>query len=153
MMIDMTIDRQEVRERFRVWLLTPKEEREPATQGELAQVLGVAPSALSKMKKDPDFLQEWDVEYLTTIGSPERKMMILNTLLRTATDGDDPKHVQAAKTYLETIGALQPAHTEVNVHTGDVRPLQNLSDEELEALKQRKVDDELAARRREREAS
>ena len=90
--------------RFIEWLLRPKVERAPRTQADLAEQMGVDPSQLSAWKRDVEFLQAWDAQYLRTIGSPETKMKIMQTLMATATDADDPKHVQAAKTFFEIEG-------------------------------------------------
>lgn len=113
------------------WLLTPKKEREPSTQAELAEKLLVHPSTLSTWRRDKDFLEEWDKRYLLTIGNPDRKKSIMDTLYKTATDELDPKHVQAAKTYFEIEGSLRPAKTDINVNVGDAS---SLSREQLESL-------------------
>ena len=80
------------------WLLCPKSERSPRTQGDLAVDMGVTTREVAAWKRDVEFLQAWDAQYLQTIGSPDAKMRIMQTLMATATDPDDPKHVQAAKT-------------------------------------------------------
>lgn len=118
-------------DKFLDWLLTPKKDREPSTQKELAEVLLVHEADLSHWKKEKPFLEEWERRYLATIGNPDRKQTIMDTLYRTATDPDDPKHVQAAKQYFEIEGSLKPAKTEVNIQTGDAS---GLSKEQLERL-------------------
>ena len=134
-----------LQDRFILWLLTPKDEREPETQIELAEELGVGPTVLSGWKKDPEFLVAWNQTYLRTIGSPDTKMKIMNTLMATATDGDDPKHVQAAKTFFEIEGSLRPVKAQVDVNVS--RPPSDLSDEDLKRLLEAKADDELSKRR------
>ena len=135
-------------DRFIEWLLTPKEERKPRTQNELADVLGdgVTPSVLSAWKSDVEFLQAWDAQYLKTIGSPETKMRIMQTLMQTATDEDDPKHVQAAKTFFEIEGSLRPAKAQVDVNVHGTKPSE-LTDEQLDELLAAKAGDELSQRR------
>ena len=130
---------------FIEWLLVPKAERQPRTQNELAEKLGVTPSDLSAWKRDVEFLQAWDAMYLKTIGSPETKMKIMQTLMQTATDEDDPKHVQAAKTYFEIEGSLRPSASPVTVNVG--KPASELSDEELQRMLADAAGDELSARR------
>lgn len=138
-------------ERFILWLLTPKDEREPETQDALADELGVSASKLSNWKKDPEFLAEWNATYLRTIGNPGTKMGIMSTLIKTASDEDDPKHVQAAKAYFEIEGSLRPkGSVDVKVESGV--PVSQLSDEQLRQMLAAKADDELAARRRQRDA-
>ena len=108
----------ETQKRFMLWLLTPKDERDPKNQRLLAEELEVAESKLSTWKSDPDFLKEWNAAYLKTISNPESKMNIMSTLIGTATDPDDPKHVQAAKAYFEIEGSLRPkGSVDVNVQS------------------------------------
>lgn len=142
------------RERFILWLCTPPAERDPRTQDALAQEFGYSPgsSALTALKRDPEFLRDWNTRYLQTISSPEKKMRIMERLEATALDEDDPKHVQAAKAYFEIEGSLRPAGTtNVEVQTGP--PVSDVSDEKLEALLAAAAQDELSARREAREAA
>ena len=98
---------------------------------DLAEQLGVTRRTLTAWKTDDkEFMEAWEKRYLSTIGNPERKQNIMDTLLRTATDQDDPKHVQAAKTYFEIEGSMKPARMEVEFR----RDTSKLSDEELDAL-------------------
>jgi transcriptional regulator with XRE-family HTH domain len=132
--------------RFIEWLLCPKDERIPSTQTQLAEEMGLSPSALSAWKNNLEFLKAWDHQYLQTIGSPDTKMRIMQTLMNTATDADDPKHVQAAKTFFEIEGSLRPTKTQVDVNLHGVKPSE-LSDEQLDELLRGKAGDELAQRR------
>jgi len=138
--------RDDLRDRFLDWLRTPKEEREPSTQKELAEQFGVEATQLSAWKRDPDFLERWNTTYLRTIGSPETKGEIMATLRRTATDQDDPKHVQAAKAYFEIEGSLRPASAKLDISVKAGAPSE-LTDEELQRLLAMKATDELAKRR------
>tara|TARA_R110000803_G_scaffold16310_2_gene44684 strand:+ start:2757 stop:3188 length:432 start_codon:yes stop_codon:yes gene_type:complete len=133
-------------ERFIEWLLTPKDERRPRTQNELAIDLGVSAAKLSSWKGETEFLQAWDGKYLRTIGSPETKMKIMQTLMGTATDEDDPKHVQAAKTFFEIEGSLRPAKTQVDVNVA-ATPVSDLTTDQLNAMLASKAGDELGRRR------
>lgn len=128
------------------WLLRPKSERVPRTQSDLASQMGCDPSQLSAWKRDVEFLQAWDSQYLQTIGSPDAKMKIMQTLMATATDPDDPKHVQAAKTYMEIEGSLRPSKAQVDVNLHGAKPSE-LTDAQLDELMSSKAGDELAQRR------
>lgn len=112
------------------WLCTPPKDRDPKTQIDLAEQLGVTTRTLQNWKDDKEFLEAWEKLYLKTIGNPEVKMKIMKTLERTATDPDDPKHVQAAKTYFDIEGSIKPAKMQVEV----TRPAKELTDEELDAI-------------------
>ena len=136
----LPIDRQ----RFLDWLTTPPEAREPRTRTELAKELGVTVPTLKRWEGDPEFLRLWEEQYYKTIGNPGRKAEIMDTLLRTATDQDDPKHVQAAKTYFEIEGSMKPTQVSVEMSR---KSLDTLSDEDLAALAAKVAGDELAARR------
>ena len=133
------------RRRFLTWLLTPPGDREPATQGLLADELGTTSYLLNKWKQEAEFLKEWEREYLRTIGNPEVKMKIMQALEQIASDPDDPKIVQAARAFFEIQGTVKPQGTvEVNVNT---RAPSDLTNEELEQLMANKAGDELARRR------
>lgn len=138
---------QEHRERFILWLCTPPGERDPRTQDELAQEFGYRPGAsvLSQVKNDADFLRDWNTRYLQTISSPDKKMRIMHRLEQTALDEDDPKHVQAAKTYLDIVESMKPSGPRGG---GEVAaPASSLSDSDLEMLLSQGAADELEARR------
>jgi len=125
------------------WLCTPAKERKPKTIIELAEELQITRRTISTWKNDDkEFMEEWEKRYLRTIGNPERKSDIMNTLLKTATDPDDPKHVQAAKAYFEIEGSLKPAKMEVQV----TRPAAELTDAELDAILAEKISSEKQAR-------
>jgi hypothetical protein len=133
------------RRRFLTWLLTHPDEREPATQGLLAEELGTSPYKLNKWKEEAEFLKEWEREYLRTVGNPEVKMKIMKALEQIASDPDDPKIVQAARAYFEIQGTVKPQGSiEVNVNT---KTPSDLSNEELRELMAKKAEDELARRR------
>ena len=133
------------RRRFLTWLLTPPSDREPPTQGLLADELGTTSYKLNKWKEEAEFLKEWEREYLRTVGNPEVKMKIMQALEQIASDPDDPKIVQAARAYFEIQGTVKPQGSiEVNVNT---KPPSELSNEDLERLVAAKAQDELARRR------
>ena len=139
-----TIDSVE-KQRYLDWLLTPPREREPRTMEALADELGVTRRTMTTWRtQDKEFMETWERMYLSTIGNPGRKQEIMDTLFRTASDPDDPKHVQAAKTYFEIEGSMKPARMEVNV----TRDTSKLSDEELQSLIADKAKAEAAQRLR-----
>lgn len=119
------------KQRFLDWLCTVPKEREPRTMEALADELSLTRRTLTTWKTDDkEFIEAWEKRYLQTIGNPGVKQEIMETLRRTATDPDDPKHVQAAKTYFEIEGSMKPAKMEVNV----TRAAKDLTDEQLDAL-------------------
>ena len=131
--------------RLLTWLLTAPGDREPRTMLDLARELGTSPDALTKRKAKPEFLKEWEVEYLRTVGNPEVKMKIMRALEQIASDPDDPKIVQAARAFFEIQGTVKPQGSiEVNVNT---KAPSELSNEDLERLVAMKAGDELARRR------
>lgn len=124
--------------RFIEWLCTPKRERDPANQEQLAKRLHVGAMTLSRWKQDPEFVKAWENYYLQTIGSPERKQALMDTLFRTGSDADDPRHVQAAAKYMEIAEGLRPQQIEVTVN----RPIQDWPDELLDAVLARHAENE-----------
>lgn len=138
------------RQVFIEWLCTPKRDRDPATQEGFADKMLMDANLLSKWKREREFLLQWEQHYLTTVGSPERKQTILDTLYRTGTDADDPRHVTAAAKYMELVEGLKPQKIEVTMQH---RPAKDLSDEELDLLAGKIVARERDARGRDQEAS
>jgi hypothetical protein len=134
------------RQLFIEWLCTPKREREPSTQEAFAREHFINPDTLTRWKKERQFLLDWEQHYLATIGSPERKQNLLDTLYRTGTDNDDPRHVQAAAKYMELVDGLKPQKLDITVN----RPAKDLSDEELDAIAAQFAARERAAREQER---
>jgi hypothetical protein len=126
------------------WLCTPVKEREPSNFSLLADELGVDRRTLQNWRDDKEFLEAWEKLYLKTIGDPSKKSEIMATLYRTATDADDPKHVQAAKAYFEIEGSIKPAKMEVTVQ----RPASELTDDQLAVLLAERAEAEMAQRNR-----
>lgn len=121
---------------FLKWLCTPPKEREPRTMEELAETLQVTRRTLTNWKTDDkEFIEAWEKLYLNTIGNPERKQKIMDTLYKTATDPDDPKHVQAAKQYFEIEGSVKPAKMQVELTKSPA----NLTDEEMDEILAAKI--------------
>ena len=127
---------------FLDWLCTPVKEREPKTIIDMAEQLQVSRRTLQNWREDKEFIEAWEKRYIKTIGDPSKKSEIMGTLYATATDPDDPKHVQAAKAYFEIEGSLRPAKMEVQV----TRPAAELTDEELDAILADKISSEKQAR-------
>lgn len=141
-----SVDDAKKKQMLMEWLCLPKKDRDPPTQEELAKKLRIGVTTLSNWKKDPKFVESWEQHYMSTIGSPERKQSILDTLHRTATDNDDPRHVAAAKAYMEIVEGLKPQRLDITVH----RPVKDLTDEELDAIAAQYVAREREAREQER---
>lgn len=127
---------------FLQWLCTPPKEREFKTYAEFADSVGVDRRTLQNWRDDKEFLEAWEKLYLRTIGDPGKKSEIMATLYRTATDNDDPKHVQAAKAYFEIEGSMKPHKMEVTVQ----RPAAELTDDQLATLLAERAEAEKAQR-------
>lgn len=121
---------------FLEWLLTPASERQPRTMEALAAELGIQRRTLTKWKtEDKEFMEAWESRYLATVGSPEKKQKLLDVLERTASDPDDPKHVQAIKTYFDIVEGLRPQKMQLEVTRSPIE----LSDQQLEEIFATKV--------------
>lgn len=128
---------------FIKWLCTPAKSREPNTLTEFGKQMDVPLATLKGWKEDREFLAEWERQFLGTVGSPERRQNILDTLYVTAMDADDPKHVQAAAKYFEIIEGVRPQKVDVTVHRAS-----ELTDAQLEEMLAAKAASEKAARLR-----
>lgn len=120
------------------WLCTPKRDRDPQTQEQLGKRMRVSANTIARWKREPEFLKLWEAHYLRTVGSPERKQSLMDTLYKTGSDADDPRHVAAAKTYMEIAEGLRPQQIEVTVK----RPIQEWPDEMLDAVLARHAENE-----------
>jgi hypothetical protein len=127
---------------FLRWLCTPLKEREPKTFIGFAEEVGLDRRTLQNWRDEKEFLEAWEKMYLRTIGDPSKKSEIMATLYQTATDPDDPKHVQAAKAYFEIEGSMKPTKMEVTVQ----RPAAELTDDQLAALLAERAEAEQAQR-------
>lgn len=107
------------------WLVTPQPERQPRTQGQLAQKLGVDPTTLRRWEKKPSFKKEWDKRVSEIQGSPERTQRLLDALYAKALEGDN----RAAQLYLQATNRLIPAAPPSTASAPS-----ELSDEELDKL-------------------
>ena len=121
------------------WLCTPKRERDPQTQEALAKRLRIGSGTITQWKNDVEFIKAWEAYYLTTIGSPERKLTLMDTLFRTGSDADDPRHVQAAAKYMDLAEGLRPQQIEVTVKA---RPVEQWTDEAIDAAIARHAENE-----------
>lgn len=130
---------EDKQQRLIEWLCTPKKEREPSTQEALARRLRLGTTTIARWKNDPEFLKRWEAHYLATVGSPERKQTLMDTLFRTGSDADDPRHVQAAAKYMEIAEGLRPQQIEVNVNH---RPVKDWTDEMIDAALARHAENE-----------
>ena len=119
------------KQRLLQWLCTPIVDREPRYLKDLAEELGVARELMSKWKADAEFLEEWERMYRHTVGNPEKKQQVVDTMFKTAIDADDPKHIQAGKTWLEAVDAIAPQKIDIQVSKGKVS---DLSADELAEL-------------------
>jgi hypothetical protein len=119
--------------RYIEWLTTPPQFRNPRTEGQLAAELDVYPKTLFNWKQDREFCDVWHAETQEVIGGEDRRQAIMDTLYEAANDARNPRHVAAAKLYLEAIGAMSPGRMDVTVHS-DAKALGMLTDEEINSL-------------------
>jgi hypothetical protein len=103
------------------WLVDPV--RVPATQKEWAVLNGVSPDTISRWKRHPDFVREWEGRARQLNVGVERTQAVVNALFGAATSGD----TKAASLYLQYIDKFTPKHRVV-VEDGEVS---GLSDAEL----------------------
>lgn len=130
------------RQHFLDWLVTPPELRDPTTMKSLAEKLALSTQTLTRWKTDSGFLADWEVLYRKTVGSPEKAQRIVERLFETADDRTDPRHVSAAKAYLEAIDAIRPKKVEVTVN----KAAKELSDDDLYRILAERAELELRER-------
>ena len=124
------------------WLTTPPSAREPRTEKELAAQLDVYSKTLYNWRHDREFREVWQDNTDQVIGGEDRRQAVMDTLFRAASDERNPRHVQAAKIYLDAIGAMSPAKIDVKVSH---KALGMLSNDEIEMLMARGIAEQRAA--------
>jgi Helix-turn-helix of insertion element transposase len=124
--------RQDIRKmRYIEWLTTPPQERVPGTEAELAKELDVYPKTLYNWRQDREFRDAWRDDADEVIGGEDKRQRVMETLYMAAIDYRSPRHVAAAKLYLETIGAIGPQRIDIQVSN---KAIGLLTDEELAKL-------------------
>jgi hypothetical protein len=103
------------------WLVDP--ERSPRTQKEWAVLNGVNPDSVTRWKRHPDFIREWEARARELNVGVERTQAVVNSLFAQAVNGD----TKAASLYLQYIDKFTPKQRVV-VEDAEV---EGLSDAEL----------------------
>jgi len=91
---------------YLAWLLQPKDAREPSTKKAMAEGMGVTYQTLLNYERDPDFTAELRRQ-LGHVFRTDRLPSVIDALYRTALEPENPRQVQAARTLLEWLGAVQ----------------------------------------------
>jgi transcriptional regulator with XRE-family HTH domain len=110
------------------WLCTPPNQRDPRTQNDLAEELGMGPGWISQLKNDGSFLRLWEDRYRKEVGNPAKIQEVLHALQETAADRTDPRQVPAARAYLEALDLMKPRKVDVTVTSTAAKAL---TDEQL----------------------
>jgi hypothetical protein len=90
------------------WLTTPPTARNPPTEAEFARMIDVSVKTLYNWKHDREFRDVWQGETDQVIGDLDKRQAVLDTLYKAASDERNPRHVSAAKLYLEAIREMSP---------------------------------------------
>lgn len=121
--------------RFIEWLTTPPTQRQPPTEAEFARMIDVHVKTLYNWKHDREFREVWQGETDQVIGDLDKRQQVLDTLYEAASDPRNPRHVAAAKLYLEAIKQMTPEREAAN------RAVGSLTDAELDLMIKRQVAD------------
>ena len=117
--------------RYIEWLTTPPQERVPPTERDIAKELDVYPKTLYNWRQDREFRDVWRDDADEVIGGEDKRQRVMEVLYMAAIDYRSPRHVAAAKLYLETIGAIGPQRIDVQVSN---KAVSLLTEEELDNL-------------------
>jgi hypothetical protein len=117
--------------RFIEWLTTPPTARNPPTEAEFARMIDVHVKTLYNWKHDREFREVWQGETDQVIGDLDKRQRVLDALFEAASDVRNPRHVSAAKLYLEAIREMSPERQSASKAIG------SLTDAELELMTQR----------------
>jgi hypothetical protein len=119
--------------RFIEWLTTPPAARNPETEAEFARMIDVHVKTLYNWKHDREFREVWQGETDQVIGDLDKRQRVLDALYEAASDPRNPRHVSAAKLYLESIREMSPERE------SQAKAVGMLTDAELELMIQRTV--------------
>jgi hypothetical protein len=114
--------------RYIEWLTTPPSHRTPHTEVELARELDVYPKTLYNWRHEREFREVWSDDTDRVVGGEDRRQRVMDTLYDAASDPNNPRHVVAAKLYLDTLGAISPPRE------GNHKAIGMLTDDEIEKL-------------------
>ena len=124
------------------WLTTPPHARVPSNEKELAKQLDVYHKTLYNWRHDREFREVWQDNTDAVIGGEDRRQAVMDALYQAASDDHNPRHVQAAKLYLDAIDKMSPTKNNVKVSH---KALGMLTDEEIETLMARGIAEQQAA--------
>jgi hypothetical protein len=119
--------------RYIEWLTTPKSAREPKSEALLAKELDVYVKTLYNWRHDPEFKAIWQENTDFVIGGDDRRQAVMDTLYQAASDPNNPRHVTAAKLYLEAIKDITPPKEGEPGQLSE-KAIGMLTDEELDLL-------------------
>lgn len=114
--------------RYIQWLTTPPSHREPRTEVELAREMDVYPKTLWNWRQEREFREVWSDDTDRVVGGEDRRQRVMDVLYDAAVDTRNPRHVQAAKLYLDTLGAISPPRE------GNAKAVGMLTDVEIEQM-------------------
>lgn len=112
-------------EEFVEWLCTPRPDREPTHQHELAKKWGLNPATLSHVKEDPRFDKLLEKRYAELNIRADRLQEVVDAMHKKATAGD----TTAAKLYIEYVRMLKPIKQVVEQD----KSITEMTEEELDA--------------------
>jgi hypothetical protein len=119
--------------RFIEWLTTPPAARQPPTEAEFARMLDVHVKTLYNWKHDREFREVWQGETDQVIGDLDKRQRVIDALYDAASDPRNPRHVTAAKVYLDAIKQMSPERE------SGAKAIGMLTDAELELMIKRTV--------------
>jgi len=96
-------------------------------------MIDVHVKTLYNWKHDREFREVWQGETDQVIGDLDKRQAVLDTLYEAASDPRNPRHVAAAKLYLDAIKQMSPEREAANKAVG------SLTDAELELMIQRGI--------------
>jgi hypothetical protein len=112
------------------WLTTPEDRREPKSQNQLADEIGVTAKTLRNWRSEPAFRAAWEKQAKDIVGDPENVQKVLQMLVDGALDTTETlaSRTRAAHEYLTAVDAIRPPAVDMAA-----KKAAEMSDDELRA--------------------
>jgi hypothetical protein len=122
----------ELQREFLEWLVDPRTSAEKGTQKAWAEAHGLDQQTPSRWKTDLAFRRAWERRLHELNIDPDRIQKVIDSVYEIAINGvNNADRIKGATLYLQYVNRLSPSKAQP---AEEEKPIEDMSDEELEAL-------------------